>query len=53
MGEAHGDVERTSRSYDTVAEQYAKQIAHELAGKPNVTRLKEELGTKPRVFYLT
>ena len=34
MGEGHGDVERTSRSYDTVAEQYALQIAHELAGKP-------------------
>ena len=28
------DVERTTRSYDTVAEQYAQQIAHELAGKP-------------------
>jgi len=28
------DVERTRSSYDTVAEQYARQIAHELAGKP-------------------
>ena len=34
MGEGHSDVERTSWSYDTVAEQYAMQIAHELAGKP-------------------
>jgi molybdopterin-containing oxidoreductase family iron-sulfur binding subunit len=30
-----------------------ESLVHELAGKPNVTRLKEELGTKPRVFYLT
>ena len=28
-------------------------LIHELAGKSNVVRLKEELGTKPRVFYLT
>jgi SAM-dependent methyltransferase len=28
------DVERTTRSYDTIAEQYARQIADELAGKP-------------------
>lgn len=30
-----------------------ESLVHELAGKPNVMRLKEELGTKPRVFYLT
>lgn len=30
-----------------------ESLIRELAGKPNVTRLKEELGTKPRVFYLT
>ncbi len=30
-----------------------ESLIHELAGKPNVMRLKEELGTKPRVFYLT
>lgn len=28
-------------------------LIHELAGRSNVVRLKEELGTKPRVFYLT
>ena len=28
-------------------------LIHELAGRPTVTRLKEELGTKPKVFYLT
>lgn len=30
-----------------------ESLIHELAGKPNVMRLKEELGTKPQVFYLT
>ena len=30
-----------------------ESLVHEMAGKPNVMRLKEELGTKPRVFYLT
>jgi molybdopterin-containing oxidoreductase family iron-sulfur binding subunit len=30
-----------------------ESLIHEMAGKPNVMRLKEELGTKPRVFYLT
>ncbi len=30
-----------------------QSLIHELAGRPNVMRLKEELGTKPRVFYLT
>ncbi|RMF15132.1 MAG: 4Fe-4S dicluster domain-containing protein [Candidatus Dadabacteria bacterium] len=29
-----------------------KSLIAELAGRPNVTRLKEELGTKPSVFYL-
>lgn len=29
-----------------------QSLVHELAGRPNVTRLKEELGTKPKVFYL-
>jgi Fe-S-cluster-containing dehydrogenase component len=28
-------------------------LVSELAASPNVQRLKEELGTKPRVFYLT
>lgn len=27
-------------------------LVHELAGRPNATRLKEDLGTKPKVFYL-
>ncbi len=30
-----------------------ESLIHELAGKRNVVRLKEELGTRPRVFYLT
>ena len=30
-----------------------ESLIHELAGEPNEMRLKEELGTKPRVFYLT
>lgn len=30
-----------------------ESLIHEMAGKPNIMRLKEELGTKPRVFYLT
>ena len=30
-----------------------ESLIHEIAGKPNVMRLKEELGTKPQVFYLT
>ncbi len=30
-----------------------ESLIHELAGRPNVSRLKEELGTKPKVFYLT
>lgn len=30
-----------------------ESLIHELAGKRNVMRLKEELGTKPQVFYLT
>jgi molybdopterin-containing oxidoreductase family iron-sulfur binding subunit len=30
-----------------------ESVISEHAGKPNVMRLKEELGTKPRVFYLT
>jgi molybdopterin-containing oxidoreductase family iron-sulfur binding subunit len=30
-----------------------ESVISEQAGKPNVMRLKEELGTKPRVFYLT
>jgi Fe-S-cluster-containing dehydrogenase component len=30
-----------------------ESLISELAGRPNVMRLKEELGTKPRVFYLT
>jgi molybdopterin-containing oxidoreductase family iron-sulfur binding subunit len=30
-----------------------ESLIHELAGKPNVMRLKEELGTKPKVYYLT
>jgi molybdopterin-containing oxidoreductase family iron-sulfur binding subunit len=30
-----------------------ESLIREMAGKPNVMRLKEELGTKPRVFYLT
>jgi molybdopterin-containing oxidoreductase family iron-sulfur binding subunit len=27
-------------------------LVSELIGKPNVVRLKEELGTEPRVYYL-
>jgi molybdopterin-containing oxidoreductase family iron-sulfur binding subunit len=30
-----------------------ESLVHQLAGRPNVMRLKEELGTKPQVFYLT
>ncbi len=30
-----------------------KSLVSELIGKPNVMRLKEELGTDPRVYYLT
>ena len=30
-----------------------ESVIHAIAGKPNVMRLKEELGTKPQVFYLT
>jgi molybdopterin-containing oxidoreductase family iron-sulfur binding subunit len=30
-----------------------ESLIHELAGKSNMMRLKEELGTKPKVFYLT
>ena len=30
-----------------------ESLIHELAGKRNVMRLKEDLGTRPRVFYLT
>jgi len=29
-----------------------ESMVAELVGKPNVTRLKEELGTQPRVYYL-
>ncbi|RME66128.1 MAG: (4Fe-4S)-binding protein, partial [Caldilineae bacterium] len=29
-----------------------KSLVSELIGKPNVMRLKEELGTDPRVYYL-
>ena len=29
-----------------------ESLVSELAGRPTVTRLKEELGTKPKVFYL-
>ncbi|MBI4171932.1 MAG: (4Fe-4S)-binding protein, partial [Actinobacteria bacterium] len=28
-------------------------LVSELIGRPEARRLKEELGTKPRVFYLT
>jgi molybdopterin-containing oxidoreductase family iron-sulfur binding subunit len=31
----------------------AESLVSEMIAKPNVMRLKEELGTKPRVFYLT
>ncbi len=31
----------------------SKSLVSELAGNPNVMRLKEELGTSPKVFYLT
>jgi len=31
----------------------SESLIHELAGRPNVMRLKEELGTRPQVFYLT
>jgi len=31
----------------------SKSLVSELAGSPNVMRLKEELGTSPKVFYLT
>jgi molybdopterin-containing oxidoreductase family iron-sulfur binding subunit len=30
-----------------------ESLIHEMAGRPNVMRLKDELGTKPKVFYLT
>ena len=29
-----------------------QSLVSELIGKPNVMRLKEELGTEPRVYYL-
>lgn len=30
-----------------------KSLVSEFVGRPNVTRLKEELGTEPKVYYLT
>jgi molybdopterin-containing oxidoreductase family iron-sulfur binding subunit len=30
-----------------------KSLVSDLIGQPNVMRLKEELGTDPKVFYLT
>lgn len=30
-----------------------ESLVSEMIAKPNVMRLKEDLGTEPRVFYLT